>query len=69
MTADLFAAAAESNANIEEIPFPPFATTVDRLDRPCLCGATAVAMVFQWRPDGKSVFEPLCRDHKPAVTA
>lgn len=52
--------------DIETTPFPPppFRYTPPVIDRTCDCGAAAVAMVYRWRPDGLSVFEPKCRDHK-----
>lgn len=41
---------------------PTLAFTVDRLDVPCECGATAAQYAYRWRDAGRSVRVPMCRD-------
>lgn len=43
---------------VEEVPVPPILCV--RVG----CGLPMVAMVYQWRPDGLSVYEARCRDHQ-----
>lgn len=54
-------------ADIESEPFPTFEHLTPEPPKTCACGATGVALVYQWRPAGKSVFELKCRDCKDQV--
>lgn len=45
-------------ADIESAPVAPIVCVVVGCDLPM------VAMVYQWRPHGLSVYEPRCRDHQ-----
>lgn len=48
-------------ADIDSVPVSPLTCVVVG------CGLPMVEMVYRWRPDGMSVYEPRCRDHR-AVT-
>lgn len=52
---DMFAAMRADNASV---PVTPLVCVVPK------CGLPMVEMVYRHRPDGMSVYEPRCRDHK-----
>lgn len=56
---DMFAA---YRAYVDSPPVSPLACVEPR------CGLPMVEMVYRHRPDGMSVYEPRCRDHR-TVTA
>jgi hypothetical protein len=48
-------------ADLDSEPHPPMLCSVPG------CGLECTAMVYKWRPDGQSVYQPRCRDHSQAV--
>lgn len=48
-------------AAVDSEPHPPLRCAVTG------CGLEYTAMVYVWRPEGQSVFQPRCRDHSQAV--